>query len=110
MCAGQSPNHFERAQTVGCCIAHVAATWKALRRHVLMGNGDRIHDPRHARHLESDRLGRPAFNPCGFESISFPAARIAFAIGTFPLSDAVTITRKIGSMSPFHSYSSVRFV
>jgi hypothetical protein len=46
----------------------------------------------------------------GFESISFPAARIAFAIGTFPLSDAVTITRKIGSMSPFHSYSSVRFV
>jgi hypothetical protein len=46
----------------------------------------------------------------GFESISFPAARIAFAIGTLPLSDAVTITREIGSMSPFHSYSSVRFV
>jgi hypothetical protein len=35
----------------------------------------------------------------GFESISLPAARIAFAIETLPLSDVVTITREIGSMS-----------
>jgi hypothetical protein len=34
----------------------------------------------------------------GFESISLPAARIAPAIETLPLSDAVTITRQIGSM------------
>ena len=31
----------------------------------------------------------------GFESISLPAARIAPAIETLPLSDAVTITRRI---------------
>ena len=36
----------------------VAATY------VLVGDGDRIHDPRHTRNLESDRLGRPAVNPC----------------------------------------------
>jgi hypothetical protein len=33
----------------------------------------------------------------GFESISLPAARIASAIETLPLSDVVTITRQIGS-------------
>jgi hypothetical protein len=41
------------------CIAKDAATRKALRHHVLMGNGERIHDPRHTRNLKSDRLGRP---------------------------------------------------
>jgi hypothetical protein len=44
MCAAQFLNHFERAQPVGCCIAKDAATRKALRHPVLMGNGDRIDD------------------------------------------------------------------
>jgi hypothetical protein len=61
---------FERAQAVGCCIAkRMPQPGKGLRHPLLMGNGDRIHDPRHTRNLESDRLGRAALDACTHQSI-----------------------------------------